>query len=111
MKLLFDQNLSDRLPRRLATLYPGSAHVKNLGMTTADDLAIWNYATANGFTIVSKDADFQQRSLLRGHPPKVVWIRLGNCTTAAAVETLLQTRHADLLTFEVDLVSSILIVS
>jgi predicted nuclease of predicted toxin-antitoxin system len=110
MKLLFDQNLSDRLPRRLASLYPGSLHLKDLGMTTDDDLAIWNYAVANGFTIVSKDADFQQRSLVRGHPPKVVWIRLGNCSTAA-VDVLLRTRHADLLAFENDPTTSILILS
>ncbi|NLT70435.1 MAG: DUF5615 family PIN-like protein [Verrucomicrobiaceae bacterium] len=64
MKLLFDQNLSSALVGHLADLFPGSTHVKSLGMMSADDVAIWNYAAQNGFTIVSKDSDFQQRSLL-----------------------------------------------
>lgn len=57
--------------------------------------------------MVSKDADFQQRALLLGHPPKVVWLRVGNCTTSAIV-TLLRSRHADLLAFEADPVASFL---
>jgi predicted nuclease of predicted toxin-antitoxin system len=110
MKLLFDQNLSRRLPRMLAGLYPGSLHLHDLGMTTVDDLAIWNHAAANDLTIVSKDSDFQQRSLLMGFPPKVIWIRLGNCSTAA-VEALLRTRNADLLAFEVHPTQSLLVLS
>jgi predicted nuclease of predicted toxin-antitoxin system len=60
--------------------------------------------------IVSKDSDFQQRALLLGHPPKVVWLRLGNCSTAA-VAALLRTRHADLLAFEADPTASLLVLS
>jgi len=45
--------------------------------------------------------------MLFGHPPKVVWIRLGNCTTAQ-VEALLRTRHADLLAFDQDAEASFL---
>ena len=43
---------------------------------------------ANGFVIVSKDTDFQQRALLYGYPPKVIWVRLGNCTTYNIEQTL-----------------------
>ncbi|HED03224.1 MAG TPA: hypothetical protein ENI60_00400 [Candidatus Fraserbacteria bacterium] len=96
MKLLFDQNLSHRLVSVLASLYPGSVHVRDLGLKTADDDAVWKYALEHGFTIASKDADFRQRSFLFSHPPKVVWIRLGNCSTQD-IEALLRARHGDLL--------------
>jgi predicted nuclease of predicted toxin-antitoxin system len=110
MRLLFDQNLSHRLVGRLTSLYPGSEHVRSLGLAAADDEAIWDYAARNGLAIVSKDSDFQQRSLLRGHPPKVVQIRLGNCPTAV-IEALLTQRLADLLAFDADPLASILVLS
>jgi predicted nuclease of predicted toxin-antitoxin system len=80
VRLLFDQNLSPRLPRLLGDIYPGSLHVHQLAMDRAPDTEVWRYAAAEGLTIVSKDADFHQRSLVLGHPPKVIWIRLGNCS-------------------------------
>ena len=82
MKLLFDQNLSHKLVRRLADLFPDSVHVREVGLKTADDTLIWEYARDNNLIIVSKDSDFHQRSFLYGYPPKVVWVRLGNCSTA-----------------------------
>jgi predicted nuclease of predicted toxin-antitoxin system len=110
MKLLFDQNLSHRLVGQLLTEFPGSTHVRDVGLATATDSAVWAYAAVNGLVIVSKDTDFQQRALLHGHPPKVVWIRLGNCPTSA-VATLLRTRQADLLAFEADPSASFLALS
>ena len=68
MKLLFDQNLSPHLTRLLADIYPDSIHVREVGLREAGDSEIWEYAKENGFVIVSKDADFQQRGLLRGAP-------------------------------------------
>ena len=47
----------------------------------------------NDFIIVTKDDDFEQRSVLLGHPPKVIWIRLGNCQTADVVSLLLNSKH------------------
>lgn len=79
MKLHFDQNLSPRLVRLLSDVYPGCSHVQDLGLDRSRDTEVWTYAAEHGYTIVSKDADFHQRSLLLG-PPKVVWIRLDNCT-------------------------------
>ena len=64
MKLLFDQNLSPRLPYLLADIYPDSVHIREVGLRDADDLTIWEYAGRQGYTIVSKDSDFQQRSFL-----------------------------------------------
>lgn len=81
MKLLFDQNLSHRLTNLLSDLFPGSAHVKELGMDTASDTEIWEIAKSEGFTIISKDSDFHQRSFVWGPPPKVIWIQKGNCST------------------------------
>lgn len=79
MKLLFDQNLSPKLPHLLGNLYPNSTHVREIGMRDATDTQIWEYAKENDFVIVSKDSDFQARSLLYGHPPKFIWLRVGNC--------------------------------
>ncbi len=101
MKLLFDQNLSPRLPHRLADLYPESVHVREIGFREADDPIIWNYAKKHGFVVVSKDSDFQQRSLLFGAPPKFIWLRLGNCSVADSAD-LLRQHSATIHTFNED---------
>ncbi len=101
MKLLFDENLSPNLVRALLDIYPGSVHVRDVGLQSANDNAVWDYAADHGLTIVSKDEDFHQRSLLAGPPPKVVWIRRGNCSTSD-IEAVLRVHHADLLDFERD---------
>lgn len=110
MKLIFDQNLSSELVRRLTDLFPGSTHVKTLGMIQADDGAIWTFARENEFVIVSKDSDFQQRSLVLGAPPKVVWLRVGNCPTEQIVR-LLRDHSVELNTFETEPEHSLLILS
>jgi predicted nuclease of predicted toxin-antitoxin system len=89
VKLLLDENLSPRLVRALADLYPNSTHVHECGLGGADDSVIWKYAKDHGFAIVSKDSDFQDRSVLHGHPPKFIWLRAENCTTKE-IETLLE---------------------
>jgi predicted nuclease of predicted toxin-antitoxin system len=88
VKLLFDQNLSPTLSGLLAGIYPGSVHVREVGMRDATDSKIWEYAKTNGFAIVSKDSDFQARSLLYGSPPKFVWLRVGNCPVNTIEELL-----------------------
>ncbi len=99
MKFLFDQNLSPRLPSLLSDLYPDSVHVREIGLKDATDTVIWSYAQQNGFVIVSKDSNFQQRSLLFGHPPKFVWLRVGNCPTRT-IEKLLRQHAVALQIFE-----------
>lgn len=99
MKLLFDENLSHRLVNVLADVYPGSTHPRNCGLRGESDDAIWRYAKENGFVIVSKDSDFSQRSALLGSPPKVVWLRVGNCTTTRA-EFVLRNAAEQLCAFE-----------
>lgn len=88
MKLLFDQNLSRRLVSRLATEFPESEHVAEVGLDQATDDAIWAHAGDEGFVVVSKDADFRQLAFLHGPPPKVVWLRVGNVSTDAIHELL-----------------------
>jgi predicted nuclease of predicted toxin-antitoxin system len=94
MRLLLDQNISYKLVDRLSDLYPASRHVRQVGLGKANDLAVWNYARDNDFVVVSKDEDFHQRSFLSGPPPKVVWLRLGNCTTQDIEDTLRRNRGA-----------------
>jgi predicted nuclease of predicted toxin-antitoxin system len=101
MKLLFDQNLSPKLARRLADLFPDSNHVQFEGLATANDDQVWEYARLNGFAIVSKDADYNNLSVLKGSPPKVIWLVLGNCTTAH-VESVIRARSAAIEAFEND---------
>jgi predicted nuclease of predicted toxin-antitoxin system len=98
VKLLFDENLSPKLTRLLSDLYPSATHVRDVGLARADDDVVWEYAAKHGFTIVSKDADFHQRSFVHGHPPKVVWIRRGNCSTAE-IERVLRAHRADVAVF------------
>lgn len=88
MKLLFDQNLSPRLVSLLSDLYPDSAHTSNLDLGCAPDDKVWDFARNNGFIIVSKDADFSEMTVVRGFPPKVVWIRRGNCATGDIADIL-----------------------
>jgi predicted nuclease of predicted toxin-antitoxin system len=88
MRLLFDHNLSPRLPRLLSDIHPGSIHVREAGLHESDDSSVWNYAKGHDLVLVSKDSDFQQRSLLLGPPPKFVWLRLGNCSVAQSAELL-----------------------
>lgn len=99
MKLLFDQNLSPKLARRLADLFPGSSHVQSVNLACADDDLVWDYARSNALTIVSKDADYNILSVLRGSPPKVIWLQLPNCTTTQ-VENLFRARFGDIDAFE-----------
>ncbi len=88
MKLLLDENLSDRIVYKIIDLYPDSKHVKILALTNTDDGIIWEYAKANDFVVISKDSDFHQRSLLYGHPPKFIYLRIGNSSTSKIVGVL-----------------------
>ncbi len=101
MKLLFDQNLSPKLVTQLADLFPGSSHVQAEGLERADDEELWEHARQSGFAIVSKDEDFNNLSVVRGIPPKVIWLQLGNCTTSQ-VERVLRSRSSEIEAFARD---------
>lgn len=80
-KLLFDQNLSPRLIKRLEAEYRDSVHVSQVGLDRASDREVWDYARIHDFIIVTKDSDFSDLSVMQSFPPKIIWLRLGNCTT------------------------------
>ena len=92
MKLLLDENLSHKLVARLTAAFPETAHVDELELHGQPDIAVWRYAAEHGFLVVSKDDDFRQLSFLRGHPPKVVWLVVGNAGTAVIAGLLLRNR-------------------
>ena len=98
MRLLFDHNVSPWLCVALADLFPHSIHVREIGLCQANDATIWDYAAKHGFGIVTKDADFRQRSFVLGHPPKIVWLRVGNCSTKD-IEALLRRRSVEIEAF------------
>ncbi len=107
MSLLFDQNLSRRLPALLATEFPGSEQVLVAGLAGASDQAVWAYVAARGLAVVSKDVDFRNLSATLGPPPKVIWLRVRNGPTRV-VEALMRSRAADIQAFLVDPGSALL---
>jgi predicted nuclease of predicted toxin-antitoxin system len=101
MRLLFDHNLSHKLVRRLADRFPDSTQTRLIGLAQAPDGAIWEYALNHGFCIVTLDADFADLSILRGRPPKVIWLRCRN-STVAEVEALLRRGENQIASFAAD---------
>lgn len=96
MKLLFDEQLSPRLAKQLQGSFPGSQHVHDLGLGSADDRVVFAHARAHAFVLVTKDSDFADLAFALGAPPQVIWLRLGNCSTAAIAALLL--RHLENIT-------------
>ena len=81
MKLLFDQNISFRIISKISTHFPEAKQVRQIGIEDYSDIEIWKFAKENNFTIVTFDADFYDLSNLKGHPPKIIWLRFGNTKT------------------------------
>ncbi len=92
-RLLFDEPLSEQLCEALADVFPGSFHIRLLGRGGAGDAAVWELAREHGCMVVSKDEDFHRLAVLRGGPPKFIWIRLGNCRTDDIAQLL--RRHSE----------------
>jgi len=106
VKVLIDQNLSFRLVDVLSSRFPGSCHVRDVGLSGDDDERIWQLAKDEGFVIVTKDNDFLARALVRGHPPQIVQIRIGNASTRQIAE-LLRMRADDIAQFVAENVESV----
>jgi predicted nuclease of predicted toxin-antitoxin system len=105
--LLFDQNISPRLVSRLADIYPGAVHVSTLGMGAVLDVEIWQYAHDHNYMIVTKDADFSELGIVKGFPPKIIWIRRGNCSTQD-MESILRENYPAISTLSADSETGIL---
>lgn len=101
MKLLLDANLSYRMLAELEPAFPGSAHVAGLGLETADDRELWDYAREHGFVLVSKDSDFDEFATLYGAPPKVIWLKCGN-RPRGYIASLLLDHRGEILAFGTD---------
>jgi predicted nuclease of predicted toxin-antitoxin system len=110
VKLLLDENLSDRIIPQILDLYPDSSHVKALGLLRTDDSVIWSFAVEHGFIIVSKDSDFHQRSLVFGAPPKVIFLRIGRSPTSR-ITGLLRSESVVVSAFANDPIASILVLA
>lgn len=110
MKLLLDQNLSYRLLTSLKEIFAGITHIKELSVEKASDEDIWKYAKENGYVIVTKDSDFNDLAVLRGFPPKIIWIQKGNCSTDSILR-LLTENHQLIIEFVEDRQNSILMIS
>ena|ERR1700690_62091 len=92
MKLLLDENLSRRLIPFLQHHYPESTQVALVGLETATDQALWEYAKENEFVIVTRDADFEELSLVWGQPPQVIWLKTRNQSRSSTLNVLLENR-------------------
>jgi len=113
MKLLFDQNISYRLVKKIKEFFPEAKQVRELNLENKTDRQIWNFAKKNGYTIVTFDIDFYDLSNLLGLPPKVILLKTGNRKTAELTEILSSkvdiiseflttTQYADLGCLEID---------
>ena len=89
MKILFDQNISHRIIKKIIHIYPLAQQIRQLGLENATDIEIWEYAKINDYTIVTFDADFVDIANYKGHPPKIIWLRIGNTTTNGIASIML----------------------
>ncbi len=110
MKLLFDHNLSPSLVNRLADIFPESNHVYLMKLDQTRDMVIWEIAKTQSYIFVTKDSDFNELVILKGFPPKVIWIRAGNCTTNT-IELLLRSNYQAILAFYQDTTTGIICLS
>ena len=72
VRLLLDENLSERLLPLIRKRFPDSWLVRLLRLDHADDLTLWERARCDGDLLVTKDEDFLRLSVSRGFPPKEI---------------------------------------
>lgn len=108
MRLLFDENLSPRLVRAIADLWPESAHVELVHLRGATDQAVWDYARTHHYTIVTKDDDFRALAFVRGAPPKIIWLQVGN-TSTTSIAKVLRDSASDIGAFDADRFAALLV--
>ncbi len=109
VRFLADENLPPKIVGLLHSRFPGPIHVVSAGLAGVGDESIWRYAADNDFVVLSKDFDFNQRALLRCHPPKVVWARVGEMRANEIAATVLA-RADQLERFEVDDEQSVFVI-
>lgn len=92
MKLLFDQNISFRILKKIASAFPDAQQTNRLMLSQSTDHEVWDFARKNNYCIVTFDSDFIDISVLKGCPPKVIWLKLGNSSTDRIAEVLLKSQ-------------------
>lgn len=93
MKLLFDENISYRVVKKIAYLFPDCENVGRVKLLGTDDFVIWEYAKKNDFAIVTFDEDFSELSLLKGYPPKVILLKTGNISKESLTQLFIDKRE------------------
>jgi len=94
----------------LKDIFPDIEHVKKMGLEISDDNDLWKYAKDNSFIIITKDSDFNEKAIVKGFPPKIIWIKKGNCSTNE-IEKSLRNRFIEIKNFTSDIENSVLILS
>ena len=94
MKFLLDDNLSWRLIKKLSKHFPELIHASAINLSQpATDIAIWNFAKKNNFTIITKDDDFEKLVLLKKAPPKVIYLKTYNLDTKSLAQLLIDNKN------------------
>lgn len=88
MKFLFDQNISFKITTLLNSEFPESQQVRQMGLENKSDIEIFDYTKEHDFSIVTFDSDFVDLNIVRGIPPKIIWLKTGNLTTKHIAELL-----------------------
>ena len=96
MKFLLDSNVSWRLVSVIKEHFGECVHVDNISelIFPAKDTEIWQYAKDNGYTIITRDNDFNNLINIRGFPPKIIWLRAGNCDRKSTADLLIRSKQA-----------------
>jgi predicted nuclease of predicted toxin-antitoxin system len=91
MKLLIDQNISHRIIPVISELFSELTHVRNVGLKDKSDYEIFMFARQNNFNaVISLDEDFVHILQTFNSPPKIIWLKTGNCSTTQLAQLLIQ---------------------
>ena len=95
MRLLFDQNISYRILKKLPKSFSDCVQLNQVGLKNCNDSDIWQYAHDNNYVIVTFDSDFYDISLLNSSPPKIIWLKTGNHTTQEIADLLIANENSN----------------
>ena len=87
---MFDQNISPKIIKQFDADFPESKQVRHVGLEDASDSLILDFAKKNNFSIITFDSDFVDLNIVRGIPPKIIWLKTGNLTTRSITQMLKQ---------------------
>ena len=85
MKFLLDNQLPKELARWLVNQGRDAEHVLDRGQGQTEDRQLWREASAEDRIMVSKDEDFFILAMRVDDSGKLLWLRVGNCRTAALI--------------------------